>query len=188
MNPGPKEVAQQAIGKLGGPPDFLGGDVEADAARESARMKQREQRLLRLAALRDKQHEVAMVELRIARSTLLAADRLMARTLDEVEDFRTRRSKLAEQASATEWTLACAEMELQVMAAERAGVQRALAAKRIDTAVTSESIMNRERKQMETVLDGVRRQLAMQQIRADQSTLDESFRQLTFRRMRSLAK
>ena len=42
LNPGPKEVAQQAIGKLGGPPDFLGGDVEADAARESAAMKRRE--------------------------------------------------------------------------------------------------------------------------------------------------
>lgn len=41
LNPGPKEVAQQAIGKLGGPPDFLGGDVEGEAARESARMKER---------------------------------------------------------------------------------------------------------------------------------------------------
>ena len=41
LNPGPKEVAQQAIDKLGGPPDFLGGDVEAEAARESAAMKER---------------------------------------------------------------------------------------------------------------------------------------------------
>ena len=41
LNPGPKEVAQQAISKLGGPPDFLGGDVEGEAARESARMKER---------------------------------------------------------------------------------------------------------------------------------------------------
>ncbi len=43
LNPGPKEVAQQAISKLGGPPDFLGGDVEGEAARESARMKERAQ-------------------------------------------------------------------------------------------------------------------------------------------------
>ena len=43
LNPGPKEVAQQAINKLGGPPDFLGGDVEGEAARESARMKDRAQ-------------------------------------------------------------------------------------------------------------------------------------------------
>ena len=43
LNPGPKEVAQQAISKLGGPPDFLGGDVEGEAAQESARMKEREQ-------------------------------------------------------------------------------------------------------------------------------------------------
>jgi len=42
LNPGPKEVAQQAINKLGGPPDFLGGDAEGDAAVESARMKERE--------------------------------------------------------------------------------------------------------------------------------------------------
>ena len=41
-NPGPGEVAQQAISKLGGPPDFLGGNVEAEAAAESARMKERE--------------------------------------------------------------------------------------------------------------------------------------------------
>ena len=43
MNPGPKEVAAQAISKLGGPPDFLGGDVESEAALESARMKERAQ-------------------------------------------------------------------------------------------------------------------------------------------------
>jgi len=42
LNPGPKEVAQRAINKLGGPPDFLGGDAEGDAAVESARMKERE--------------------------------------------------------------------------------------------------------------------------------------------------
>lgn len=41
LNPGPKEVAQGAINKLGGPPDFLGGDAEGDAAVESARMKER---------------------------------------------------------------------------------------------------------------------------------------------------
>ena len=35
-------MAQQAISKLGGPPDFFGGDVEAEAAAESARMKERE--------------------------------------------------------------------------------------------------------------------------------------------------
>ena len=43
LNPGPKEVAAQAVSKLGGPPDFLGGDVESEAALESARMKERAQ-------------------------------------------------------------------------------------------------------------------------------------------------
>ena len=43
LSPGPKEVAAQAVSKLGGPPDFLGGDVESEAALESARMKERAQ-------------------------------------------------------------------------------------------------------------------------------------------------
>lgn len=42
LTPGPREVAQIASEKLGGP-DFFGGNVEKEAAEEAARMKEREQ-------------------------------------------------------------------------------------------------------------------------------------------------
>lgn len=136
-------------------------------------MTARETSLLRLAQLRERQHDVASLHLRAARGNLAVAEAALSASQEHVRSARRRQIDAATVGNAEEWLLSCAEMEAGTLtvSAHHAVVAQAMFA--VQLALQAEATARRERKQMEVTLEAVQRARAEKTSRAEQATLDE---------------
>ncbi len=138
-------------------------------------MTPREHRLHRLAELREKQHDVSVMHLRAAQSSLRAAETAVSDANATVGAAVTYRNDALRQGSA-DWLLACAEAELCGVTLKKRDAARASARIAVDAAAIHETEARRERKQMDTTLSRIRREISIASVRAEQRALDEAAR------------
>jgi flagellar biosynthesis chaperone FliJ len=142
-------------------------------------MTERERRLKRLVDLRTRQHDAAIVELRVARSVLDEAELTIQQGLQQARDAHDNISQTLTHQDQHGWLLACADAEFSKLAIT-AGTQRlAEAAALLEAAASKETDARRERKQMEKTLELVQQDVAAMATRAEQHQLDETSRLLS---------
>lgn len=133
----------------------------------------REKRLLRLAHLRERQHDIAAVQLRAARSSLAVAQSSVKDAQERARAAGAGRLAAASDSEPDEWLLACLEADAALLAARNGLARLARATAVVQQAAELEAAARRERKQMEATLESVQLECAEAAARADQRTLDE---------------
>lgn len=136
-------------------------------------MTARERRLLRLVQLRERQHEVAVLPLRAARSELAAAEAALTDAQERIRAAQLCGRAAAADNDPTEWLLAQAnfEMSSRTAASNQGALVRART--KLQQAAEAEATARLEREQMEAILHVVQRQCAENRNREEQRSIDE---------------
>ena len=136
-------------------------------------MTSREKRLLRLAHLRERQHDIAALSLRAARRQLAAAESALTEAQEQTRSAALCRFTAATKDDANEWLLACADLEVGALTVEMRQAELGRAQALTRKAVETETAARCERKQMEATLAVLQRECAQRATRKEQGTLDE---------------
>jgi phage protein D len=139
-------------------------------------MTPRETRMLRLVGLRERQHDVAALNLRAAQGNLLRAESAM----NEAQE-RTRAAQFCRLAAGVddipdEWMIACGDIEVSTLIAGNRYAHVVRAKALVQQASEAEATARRERKQMEATLEYIQRDSAERARRAELIALDEIVR------------
>ena len=144
-------------------------------------MTERRQRFLRLASLREKQHDETVATLRSARHLLEAKLREVAAHEAQSRQALTEQHNALVAADQYSWMLSCAAYELESLHAmqQRSHCEELQAA--VTVAEAAEVHARREHRQTERLLESIREEESAAASLKEQKTLDEAAQVLKIR-------
>jgi|GEM_PF-5359224 len=141
-------------------------------------MTERQKRLVRLAQLRERQHDHTLHGVRLANHYLHIIDQRIDQCSLQTQMSQTEQVQALLNGSSEDWLLARAGYEVACAQRVRAAVQRPSAEHAVMEAAKREAVARRELRQMERILDRMQKEDWIAAVRKEQQQLDESARLL----------